>query len=71
MPDRDNMEWLLDHEGRLSSAETALKTLAEAADRQQDFNDRVLAFMSSVRTWGVVALMIYALGQATLIARLS
>ncbi len=63
--------WRLDHERRLSGIETAVQTLAEAAKQQEDFNSKVIEFMSSVRTWGVVALMLYALGQAVLVARLA
>lgn len=67
----DSIQWQIDHEGRLGRAEEAIATLARAADRQQDFNQQVVGFMSSVRTWGTVALMIYAVGQALLITRLS
>lgn len=67
----DLMGWRLDHERRLSGIERAVDTLAQAAEKQENFNDRVLEFMSAVKTWGVLALLIYGLGQATLIARLT
>jgi uncharacterized membrane protein YecN with MAPEG domain len=65
------IEWRLEHERRLTSNESAINTLASAAQRQQEFNERVIVFMASVRTWGIVMMMIYALGQALLIARLT
>lgn len=65
------IEWRLEHERRLTSNESAIATLASAAQRQQEFNERVIVFMASVRTWGIVMMMIYALGQALLIARLT
>lgn len=70
--DADEMiQWRLDHERRLTSNESAIATLASAAEKQQVFNDRVLEFMSAMKTWGVVALMVYGIGQAVLIARLT
>ncbi len=62
---------LLEHEGRLSKSEQAISTLSHAAQNQIEFNKVVVSFMSSARTWGVVALLIYALGQALLIAKIS
>ncbi len=61
---------LLEHEGRLSKSEQAITTLSQAAYNQIEFNKTVVGFMSSVRTWGIVALMVYSLGQALLIAKL-
>ncbi len=61
---------LLEHEGRLSKSEQAITTLSQAAYNQIEFIKTVVGFMSSVRKWGIVALMVYSLGQALLIAKL-
>mgnify|MGYP003337434421 FL=1 len=71
MHDHEFFEWQIDHEGRMSRAELAIETLADAADRQQEFNEAILKFMASARMLGFIGLLVYALGQALLIARLS
>lgn len=70
MHDHDFFEWQIEHEGRMSRAEQAISTLADAAERQQEFNDTMIRFMASARTLGFVALLVYTLGQALLIARI-
>ena len=67
----DLTTWRLDHERRLSGIENAVKTLADAAEQQERFNDRVIEFMAAMRVWGVIALLLYGTGQALLIARLT
>lgn len=67
----DLTTWRLDHERRLSGIENAVKTLADAAEQQERFNDRVIEFMAAMRAWGILALLLYGTGQALLIARLT
>lgn len=71
MHEHDFFHWQVEQEGRMSRAELAIETLADAADRQQDFNEAILRFMASARMLGFIGLLVYALGQALLIARLS
>lgn len=56
---------------RVGELEQAVKTMASAAARQQEFNIRVERFMSSARTWGKVALLLNGIGQAALVAVLA
>lgn len=70
MHDHDFFEWQIEQEGRMSRAEQAISTLADAAERQQEFNESMVRFMASARMLGFVGLLVYALGQALLIARI-
>jgi hypothetical protein len=56
---------------RVLQLERAVETMADAAERQQEFNVRVERFMAKAQTWGAVALLTYGLGQAALIAVLA
>lgn len=67
----DFFDWQIDHERRMSRAEEAIETLAAAAEKQQEFNESMIRFMASVRMLGFLALLVYSLGQALLITRLS
>ena len=71
MSDDELTIWRLDHERRLAGIENAVKTLADAAEQQEAFNERVIEFMAAMKVWGVVALILYGTGQALLIARLT
>jgi hypothetical protein len=53
---------------RVLQLERAVETMAEAAERQQQFNLRVERFMAKAQTWGAVALLVYGAGQAALVA---
>jgi hypothetical protein len=71
MTNDDLTTWRLDHERRLSGIENAVQTLADAAEQQERFNERVVEFMAAMKAWGVIALLLYGTGQALMIARLS
>jgi len=56
---------------RVDQLEKVVETMAVAAASQQEFNLRVERFMASAKTWGIVALMLYGLGQAALVVVIS
>lgn len=63
--EQDVIEW------RVTQLEQAVTTMARAANQQQDFNVRVERFMVAARVWGMVALLLYGLGQAALVTVLN
>jgi len=54
-------------EYRIEQLERAVETMAQAANKQAEFNMRVESFMSSVRAWGRVGLIVYGTGQSILV----
>ena len=54
-------------EYRIEQLERAVETMAQAANKQAEFNMRVESFMSSVRVWGRVGLIVYGTGQSILV----
>lgn len=54
-------------EYRIEQLERAVETMAQAANKQAEFNMRVESFMASVRAWGRVGLIVYGTGQSILV----
>lgn len=54
-------------EYRIEQLERAVDTMAQAANKQAEFNMRVESFMTSARVWGRVGLIVYGTGQSILV----